>query len=30
MGALVGWAERSHPVVAQSRMRFDALESAAR
>jgi DNA-binding HxlR family transcriptional regulator len=30
MGALVGWAERSHPVVVQSRVRFDALESAAR
>ena len=30
MGTLVAWAERSHSVVVQSRLRFDALESAAR
>jgi DNA-binding HxlR family transcriptional regulator len=28
MGALVGWAERSHPVVLRARERFDALENA--
>ena len=28
MGALVGWAERSHPVVLQARVRFDELEDA--
>jgi DNA-binding HxlR family transcriptional regulator len=28
MGALVGWAERSHPVVLRARVRFDALEDA--
>ncbi len=27
MGALVGWVERSHPVVLQARVRFDALEN---
>jgi DNA-binding HxlR family transcriptional regulator len=30
MGALVGWAERSHHVVLQARVRFDAIEGAAR
>ena len=30
IGALVGWAERSHSAVVQARVRFDALESAVR
>jgi DNA-binding HxlR family transcriptional regulator len=30
MSALVEWTERSHPVVLQARLRFDALEGAAR
>lgn len=30
MGALVGWAERSHLLVVQARARFDALEVASR